>query len=124
MANPAQKRTTKRVFYCVNAAIRQPLVVRAGVGRERNQDAFARRYGINRSYLNMILRAEKDMRLALFRTRLVFGKSMPLNEALPAALGLRCGLYQWISSTDLKEGGSLITMPPLRGGERSIGSLR
>jgi hypothetical protein len=34
-------------------------LLRVGVRREGNQDAFARRYGINRSYLNMILHGKR-----------------------------------------------------------------
>jgi hypothetical protein len=34
-------------------------LLRAAVEREGNQDAFARRYGIHRSYLNMILNGKR-----------------------------------------------------------------
>jgi hypothetical protein len=35
-------------------------LLRAAVEREGNQGAFARRHGINRSYLNMILNGKRD----------------------------------------------------------------
>ena len=58
---------------------------RAAVEREENQGAFARRYGINRSYLNMILNGKKDASGKIVLKALGLSESLcPLNETLPA----------------------------------------
>jgi hypothetical protein len=62
-------------------------LLRAAVEHEGNQDAFARRYGIHRSYLNMILNAKRHASGIIILKGAWSSESLcPLNETLPAAL--------------------------------------
>src|SRR5947199_5431317 len=58
-------------------------LLRAAVEREGNQGAFARRYGINRSHLNMILNGKRDA-IGVVVKALGLRKVYAPNEALPA----------------------------------------
>jgi DNA-binding phage protein len=42
-------------------------LLRAAVEREENQGAFARRYGINRSYLNMFLHGKRPTTVVILK---------------------------------------------------------
>jgi hypothetical protein len=61
-------------------------LLKAAVEREGNQDAFARRYRINRSYLNMFARKKTCVWQNCSEGSWSSESLCPLNETLPAAL--------------------------------------
>jgi len=64
-------------------------LLRAAVEREGTQDAFARRHGLERTYLNQILKGKKPMSRAVLNV-LGLRKVYTPNEALPAATPKAC----------------------------------